>query len=100
MNPFSWDPIGIISTPFSTKEGMPIQPNGAKGIKGQIHLKEEYVLGLTDFDEFSHIMLIYVFHKSTGFDLMTTPFLDKIPHGVFATRAPKRPNPIGISVVR
>ena len=100
MNPFTLDPIGIISTPFTTKEGMPIQPSGAKGIKGQILLKEEYVLGLTDLDEFSHIMLIYVFHKSIGFDLMTTPFLDKVPHGVFATRAPKRPNPIGISVVR
>ncbi len=100
MNPFTMDPIGIISTPFTTKEGMPIQPNGAKGVKGQIHLKEEFVLGLTDLDGFSHIMLIYVFHKSTGFDLMTTPFLDKIQHGIFATRAPMRPNPIGISVVR
>jgi tRNA (adenine37-N6)-methyltransferase len=94
------EPIGIIHTPFKTREGMPIQSNGAKGIKGQIELKEEFISGLTDLDEFSHIILIYNFHKSTGFELLTKPFLDNIQRGVFATRAPKRPNPIGLSVVR
>jgi tRNA (adenine37-N6)-methyltransferase len=94
------EPIGIIHTPFKTREGMPIQSNGAKGIKGQIELKEEFIPGLTDLDEFSHIILIYNFHKSIGFELLTKPFLDNIQRGVFATRAPKRPNPIGLSVVR
>lgn len=79
---------------------MPIQSKGAKGIKGQILLNEEFVAGLTDLDGFSHIILIYYFHKSVGFELQTTPFLDKIKRGVFSTRAPKRPNSIGISVVR
>lgn len=94
------EPIGIIYTPFKTKEGMPIQSKGAKGIKGQIKLKDELVPGLTDLDGFSHVILIYNFHKSKGFDLLTTPFLDNHQHGIFATRAPQRPNPIGISVVR
>ncbi len=94
------EPIGIIHTPFKTKEGMPIQSKGAKGIKGQIKLKEELVPGLTDLDGFSHVILIYNFHKSKGFDLLTTPFLDNHQRGIFATRAPQRPNSIGISVVR
>jgi tRNA-Thr(GGU) m(6)t(6)A37 methyltransferase TsaA len=92
--------IGTIYTPFTKKEGMPIQPNGAEGIKGQIILNKEFVPGLADLDGFSHIILIYHFHKSVGFELQTTPFLDNKKHGVFATRAPKRPNSIGISVVR
>jgi tRNA-Thr(GGU) m(6)t(6)A37 methyltransferase TsaA len=96
----TFEPIGIIRTPFKTKEGMPIQSKGATGIKGQIELKEEFVPGLTDLDGFSHIIIIYYFHKSKGFALVTTPFLDSKKHGVFATRAPKRPNSIGISVVR
>ncbi len=79
---------------------MPIQASGAKGIKGKIILKEEFISGLTDLDGFSHILLIYHFHQSSGFDLMTTPFLDSKKRGVFATRAPRRPNAIGISVVR
>lgn len=96
----TFEPIGIIHTPHKTKDGMPIQSNGAKGIKGQIIIKEEFALGLTDLEGFSHIFLIYNFHKSIGFELLSTPFLDDKKHGVFATRVPKRPNPIGISVVR
>jgi len=98
--PITLEPIGIIHTSFKTKEGMPIQPNGAKGIKGQIEIYEEFVPGLADLDGFSHIILIYHFHKSSGFELLTRPFLDNTLRGVFATRAPKRPNPIGLSVVR
>jgi tRNA (adenine37-N6)-methyltransferase len=96
----TFEPIGVLHTPFMTKEGMPIQSNGATGIKGQIELKEEFIAGLADLDGFSHIILIYDFHKSKGFELLTTPFLDTTQRGVFATRAPKRPNPIGLSVVR
>ena len=83
--------IGTIHTPFETREGMPVQSVQANGIKGQVVVKEELVAGLTDLDGFSHIILIYHFHKS---------FFDNKTHGVFATRAPKRPNPIGMSVVR
>ena len=79
---------------------MPIQSSGAKGIKGTITVKKEFEEGLEDLDGFSHIYLIYHFHKSDNYTLKTKPFLDDKPRGVFSTRAPKRPNPIGISVVR
>lgn len=96
----SYKPIGIIHTPFKTKEGMPIQPAGAAGIRGTVELKREFTEGLLDLEGFSHIILIYHFHQSDGFDLKVTPFLDDKAHGVFSTRAPKRPNPVGISVVK
>jgi len=95
-----FEPIGIINTPHKTKEGMPIQSISAKGIKGRIELKEEFLDGLLDLDGFSHIYLIYHFHKSVGYKLQVMPFLDDKLHGVFSTRAPKRPNAIGMSVVK
>ena len=95
-----YKPIGIIHTPFKKVKGMPIQSKGAKGIKGTIKLKKKYINGLLDLKKFSHIYLIYHFHKSKGFKLRVIPFLDSEPHGIFATRAPKRPNSIGISVVK
>jgi len=91
--------IGIIKSPFKDLEGMPIQPVGASGIKGEVRLKKKYVDGLLDIEEFSHIILIYHFHRCEGFSLRVKPFMDDKKHGVFATRAPKRPNPIGLSVV-
>jgi tRNA-Thr(GGU) m(6)t(6)A37 methyltransferase TsaA len=93
-------PIGIVRSPFKTVEGTPIQPVGAKGVRGQIELREEFVAGVKDLEGFSHLILIYHFHLSNDFDLRVKPFLDSEYRGVFATRAPKRPNPIGISVVR
>ena len=79
---------------------MPIQPTGAKGIKGTIEIKDEYVDGLKDLDGFSHIHLIYLLHKVEGYMLEVKPFMDNSTHGVFATRSPKRPNRIGMSVVK
>lgn len=96
----SFTVIGTIRSPWKSAEGMPIQPTGAKGIKGRIDICEEYRPGLLDLAGFSRIILIYQFHQSTGYDLMVTPFLDTRPHGVFATRAPRRPSQIGFSVVR
>ena len=92
--------IGLIHTPFKSQEGMPIQSSGARGIKGKIVITSEYEKGLTDIDGFSHLILLYHFHLSKGFDLMVTPFMDTTRRGVFATRAPRRPNPIGLSIVR
>ncbi|MBC8417009.1 MAG: tRNA (N6-threonylcarbamoyladenosine(37)-N6)-methyltransferase TrmO, partial [Desulfobacterales bacterium] len=94
-----YQPIGIIHTPFSRPEGMPIQPAGAVGITGSVEVLEQFRPGLKDLDGFSHIILLYQFHRSQGFSLEIVPFLDSKPRGVFATRAPKRPNPIGLSVV-
>lgn len=92
--------IGVIHTPFTEREGMPIQPAGAAGVKGTVELLEAYRAGLKDLDGFSHVILLYHFHRSQGFSLEVVPFLDSQSHGVFATRAPKRPNPIGLSVVQ
>jgi len=79
---------------------MPIQPSGACGIKGSVELFGKYAPGLKDLDGFSHIILIYHFHLSRGYALEARPFLEEETHGIFAIRAPRRPNPIGLSVVR
>jgi tRNA-Thr(GGU) m(6)t(6)A37 methyltransferase TsaA len=92
--------IGTIYSPFEKKEGMPIQAIAANGIKGKIEINKDLEEGLSDLDGFSHIILIYAFHRSEGFDLKIKPFLSDKFFGVFATRAPRRPNAIGISVVK
>jgi len=100
MNTITYTPIGIIHSPHKTTEGVPIQPSGAKGIKGSVVVDEKYADALADLEGFSHIVLLYHFHLSEGFSLKVKPFLDDSKHGLFATRAPKRPNAIGISVVK
>lgn len=99
MDTITYKPIGIIHSPFHEREGMPIQPRGAQGVRGTIELMPEYSEALVDLDGFSHIILLYHFHRSDRCNLTIKPFLDNSPHGVFSTRAPNRPNPIGISVV-
>jgi tRNA-Thr(GGU) m(6)t(6)A37 methyltransferase TsaA len=93
-------PIGRIHTPFQKREGMPIQSKAASGVRGKIFLKKEYAEGLADLDGFSHIILLYHFHQSKEFRLKIVPFLDDVKRGLFATRAPNRPNAIGLSVVK
>lgn len=93
-------PIGTIHSPFTDPAGMPIQPAGAIGVQGSIVIDPAFRDGLSDLAGFSRIILIYPFHRSHGYSLAVTPFLDTEPHGVFATRAPRRPNPIGLSIVR
>ena len=100
MGEFKYRPIGIIHSPFKDVKGMPIQPPGAKGIYGKVEVFPEYCKGLKDIEGFSHIILIYHFHKSKDYSLLVKPYMDEQEHGVFAMRAPKRPNPIGISIVR
>ena len=96
----TYSPIGIINSPYSDTIGMPIQPAGSRGAEGKIQLFDEFVPGLKDLDGFSHIILLYHFHKAKGPKLIVTPFLDNAERGLFSTRAPSRPNPIGLSVVR
>ena len=93
-------PIGTIYTPFFSIEEMPIQPSGAIGIKGRVEISPRYVDALKDLEGFSHIILLYHFHEVNNWEPLVTPFLDDQAHGLFATRAPKRPNPIGLSIVR
>ncbi|MDD4138289.1 MAG: tRNA (N6-threonylcarbamoyladenosine(37)-N6)-methyltransferase TrmO [Methanoregula sp.] len=97
---FTYTPIGRIHSPFHDIAGMPIQPNGARGIRGTIEIHSPYREGLRDIEGFERIILIYALHKCTGPCLTVTPFLDTTPRGIFATRSPKRPNAIGLSVVR
>jgi tRNA-Thr(GGU) m(6)t(6)A37 methyltransferase TsaA len=99
MNRMVMNPIGVIHTPFENLEGMPIQPVGAEQIKGQVVVDPQYADGLADIEGFSHLILIYAFHQSKGFQLIVKPFLDDRMRGLFATRAPRRPNPIGLSIV-
>ncbi len=93
-------PIGIIHTPFDDPAGMPIQPAGAAGIQGRIEIFPQFSGGLRDLEGFSHITLIYHFHRYEGYKLIVTPFMDTEPRGLFATRAPRRPNPLGLSTVK
>jgi len=100
MEIIEYRPIGIIHSPHKKPQGSPIQPTAARGIEGEIEIFPEFAEGLEDLSGFSHIFLIYHFHLSKKFSLRVKPFLDDNQRGLFATRAPSRPNPIGISVVR
>ncbi|MCD6176324.1 MAG: tRNA (N6-threonylcarbamoyladenosine(37)-N6)-methyltransferase TrmO [Candidatus Cloacimonetes bacterium] len=99
-NEIVFKPIGIIHSPFKDRERMPIQTIGAQGVKGQIKIFPEFKDGLKDLDGFSMIILIYHFHLSTDYTLLVKPFLEDTIKGVFATRAPRRPNQIGTSIVK
>jgi len=92
--------IGTIHSPFKEPKGTPIQPEGARGVQGTVEVFQKYRDGLQDIDGFSHLILIYHFHLSKKPALKAKPFMDSQSHGIFAIRAPSRPNPIGISVVR
>lgn len=92
-------PIGVIHSPYKTKQEMPIQAYQSK--KGaEIEVFKEYADGLKDIEGFSHIIILYWFHKSKGYSLHVRPFLDENFRGIFACRHPDRPNPIGISTVK
>jgi len=100
MEPITIHPIGIIHTPHKNIKNMPIQPIAASGVKGSIELLPEYAPGLKDLEGFSHITLIYRFHKIEGFELEVIPFMDTEKRGIFSCKAPKRPNAIGLSTVK
>lgn len=100
MNIIQYCPIGIIHTPYKSPAGTPIQAPASKGVEADVEVFEKYAEGLTDLGEFSHIYLIYHFHLCRKFSLKVKPFLDNEYHGLFATRAPSRPNSIGLSIVR
>lgn len=95
-----YKPIGVIHTSFSSLDEMPIQPTSDASGPGVVDVFPEYADALRDLDGFSHIYLLYHLHKVRQPQLVVTPFLDNKPHGIFATRAPSRPNSIGLSLVR
>jgi tRNA (adenine37-N6)-methyltransferase len=100
-NQLEWimHPIGVIHSPFADPKQTPIQPSRSQAI-GQVEVYAEFVEGLQDVEGLSHLILLYVFHRSAGYALKVRPFLDNQLRGLFATRFPARPNPIGLSIVR
>ena len=92
--------IGVIHSPHQRAEGTPIQAALAAGVRGAVEMFPEYAAGLRDLDGFERIWLVYWFDRATRAELVVTPYLDTTPRGLFATRAPCRPNPIGLSCVR
>jgi tRNA-Thr(GGU) m(6)t(6)A37 methyltransferase TsaA len=94
-----YTPIGIVHSPFLERKGTPIQPSRSEGARGSVEVFAEYAEALSDLDGFSHIILLCHLHRSTTWRPKVVPFLDTEPRGLFATRAPCRPNPIGLSVV-
>jgi len=98
-SPFIYRPIGVIRSEHTVADHTPIQPVYAKGCKGRIEMFEAFAAGLADLDGFSHIYLLYHFHQAPPLKLRTKPFLQDVERGIFAIRAPGRPNPIGLSVV-
>ncbi len=95
-----YSPIGYVRSPFKEPSGVPIQTKAGSDIEGEIEVLEEFVDGLSDLEGFSHIIVLTHLHAHSGYKLKVTPFLDDVERGVFSTRAPKRPNPIGIHLVR
>ena len=100
MKKITLNPIGIIHSPFKEIVGTAIQSVFSKAGEGTVEIFPEFKQGLKDLDGFSHIILIYHFHKSKGYQLICRPFLDDVQRGVFAIRTPRRPNPVGFSIVR
>jgi len=92
-------PIGVIHSPFTEKDKTPIQASRSQAI-GLVDIFPEFADGLKDIEELSHVYLLYTFHESSGYELQVKPFLDDQKHGIFATRYPYRPNPIGLSIVK
>jgi tRNA (adenine37-N6)-methyltransferase len=100
MDDVVFKPIGVIRSPFLEVEGTPVQTMGGIGVKGTVEMRPDLEPGLKDLEGFSHIILIYCFHLSSGYSCHVVPFLDRTPRGVFSTRVPSRPNGVGLSVVK
>ncbi len=100
MDAITYRPIGLVHSPFKQMEGTPIQPVSGKGVEGIVEVLPEYAEGLRDLEGFSHVILLVHFDRCRVTKLVVTTFVDQQEHGVFATRAPVRPNHIGLSAVR
>jgi tRNA-Thr(GGU) m(6)t(6)A37 methyltransferase TsaA len=99
MTTFTMTPIGVVHTPYTETSQIPKGPGAEHRAEGEIELLPQFETGLSDIDGFSHLYILWVFHRASGVSLVATPPFDNRPHGVFATRSPQRPNPIGLTVV-
>jgi tRNA-Thr(GGU) m(6)t(6)A37 methyltransferase TsaA len=97
-------PIGVVHSPFKTKEDIQPEkyayPKGFDHIQGELEIFEEFKDGLKDVEGFSHLIVLFTFHRSEGYKLQTKPLLDNTLRGIFAIRSPNRPNPIGLTIVK
>jgi tRNA-Thr(GGU) m(6)t(6)A37 methyltransferase TsaA len=93
-------PIGFVRSPYTEASQIPKGPGAKHEARGALEILPEFEAGLTDIEGFSHLYVVWVFHRHTDYDLLSTPPTDTEAHGVFATRAPRRPNPIGLTVVQ
>jgi tRNA-Thr(GGU) m(6)t(6)A37 methyltransferase TsaA len=100
MNKITLEPIGIIHSPYKELKGIPIQGVFESEVDAWIELKEKYINGLKDLDQFSHAIILYYFHRSEREEIEGTPFLEQKKHGIFAIRSPHRPNHIGFSIIK
>ena len=102
MNPnsFAMRPIGVVRSPYTDTGQVPKGPGATHEAEGVLEILPTLERGLTDIDGFSHLYVLWVFDRAAGYELLGTPPTDTRPHGVFATRSPRRPNPIGLTVVR
>jgi len=100
MNQIIFHPIGVIHSPYKESKEIPIQGRFKDNVEAYIELKEKYVKGLKDLDEFSHAIILYYFHMSDKENIEGKPYLEDNKHGIFAIRSPHRPNHIGLSIVK
>lgn len=96
---FTPQPIGHVRSPYTTTNEIPKGLGAKHGAEGAIEILSQFEPGLTDIEGFSHLIVLWVFDRAGEFELVGTPPSDNRPHGVFATRSPRRPNPIGLTVV-
>jgi tRNA-Thr(GGU) m(6)t(6)A37 methyltransferase TsaA len=94
------NPIGTVRSPYTDTAQIPKGPGAKHDAEGVLEIDPALEEGLTDIEGFSHLYVVWVFHRAEGYNLLAQPPTDTLPHGVFATRAPRRPNPLGLTVVR
>lgn len=97
---FNMRPIGAVRSPYTETSQIPKGPGAKHEAEGVLEILPEFEAGLRDIEGFSHLFVIWVFDRNEGYSLIATPPTDNRPHGVFATRSPRRPNPIGLTVVQ
>jgi tRNA-Thr(GGU) m(6)t(6)A37 methyltransferase TsaA len=100
IDSLAYRPIGVVRSPFTREEGTPIQPAAAAGAEGTVEIEAAYAPALADLDGFERIWVLYVLDRARAYRPLVVPYLDDRPRGLFATRAPCRPNPIGLSPLR
>ena len=99
-DPLTMRPIGLVRSPYTETTQIPKGPGAKHDAVGVLEVRPDLALGLTDIEGFSHLYVLWVFDRAAGYELLGTPPTDTRPHGVFATRSPRRPNPIGLTVVQ